>query len=215
MCLRNSPDYTIFAGAALACKIRLMELTPQLLLSAYAQGIFPMAQDDGIAWYQPDPRAILPLDRFHVPRSLRRIIKQQLFQITTDRAFEAVMRFCAAPAKGREETWISEELIAAYTRLHRLGFAHSVETWQNVRLVGGLYGVTIGGFFAGESMFSRQRDASKVALVFLMQRLRARRFQLLDVQFMTEHLRRFGAIEISNEEYQQRLQSALRIHTRF
>jgi leucyl/phenylalanyl-tRNA---protein transferase len=212
---QNPVDYTTFAGVKMACKIRLMELTPQLLLSAYTQGLFPMAQDDSIYWYQPDPRAILPLDAFHIPRSLRRALKQHPFQVTTDRAFEAVMRFCAAPNNGREETWISEELITAYTRLHRLGYAHSVETWQNGRLAGGLYGITIGGFFAGESMFSRQRDASKVALAHLVERLRAHRFQLLDVQFMTDHLRRFGTIEIPNSEYQQRLQRALAIQTRF
>lgn len=192
-----------------------MRLTPQILLSAYTQGIFPMAHDGEIYWYQPDPRAILPLDAFHIPRSLQRVLKQALFQLTTDSAFEAVMRFCAAPAPGRESTWISEEFIAAYTQLHHLGYAHSVEAWQDGRLVGGLYGVAIGGFFAGESMFSRQRDASKVALVYLVQRLRARHFQLLDVQFMTEHLRRFGAIEIPDKEYQQRLRRALRVHTRF
>lgn len=192
-----------------------MELTPRLLLSAYTQGVFPMAQEDGIYWYQPDPRAILPLDAFHTPRSLQRLLKQTPFRIATDTAFEAVMRFCAAPAPGREDTWISEELVVAYTRLHRLGYAHSVETWQNGRLVGGLYGVAIGGFFAGESMFSRQRDASKVALVFLAQRLRSQGFQLLDVQFMTPHLRRFGAIEIPDSDYQQRLQAALRLQTKF
>ncbi len=192
-----------------------MRLTPQILLSAYTQGIFPMAHNGEIYWYQPDPRAILPLDAFHIPRSLQRVLKQALFQLTTDSAFEAVMRFCAAPAPGRESTWISEEFIAAYTQLHHLGYAHSVEAWQDGRLVGGLYGVAIGGFFAGESMFSRQRDASKVALVYLVQRLRARHFQLLDVQFMTEHLRRFGAIEIPDKEYQQRLRRALRVHTRF
>ncbi len=192
-----------------------MELTPRLLLSAYTQGIFPMAHDDGIYWYQPDPRAILPLDSFHVSRSLQRTLQKNPFRISTDTAFEAVMRFCAAPGPQREETWISEELIVAYSRLHQLGFAHSVECWQQGRLVGGLYGVAIGGFFAGESMFSRQRDASKVALVYLVQRLRQRGFQLLDVQFMTRHLQRFGAIAVPNDAYQQRLQEALNVNTNF
>ncbi len=192
-----------------------MELTPRLLLSAYTQGIFPMAHDDGIYWYQPDPRAILPLDSFRASRSLQRTFNKNIFQISVDNAFESVMRFCAAPAPKREETWISEELIVAYTRLHRLGFAHSVECWQNGKLVGGLYGVAIGGFFAGESMFSRQRDASKVALVYLIQRLQERSFQLLDVQFMTEHLGQFGAVEISDAEYQCRLQKALQVDTKF
>ncbi len=192
-----------------------MELTPRLLLSAYTQGVFPMAHDDGIYWYQPDPRAILPLDDFHIPRSLKRTMKKRPFEIYVDNAFEAVMRFCAAPAPGREETWISEEIIVAYTRLHRLGFAHSVECWQNGKLVGGLYGVSIGGFFAGESMFSRQTDASKVALVHLVRRLRQQGFQLLDVQFMTKHLHRFGATEIPDTEYQQRLQQALLVSTQF
>ncbi len=192
-----------------------MELTPRLLLSAYTQGIFPMAHDDGIYWYQPDPRAILPLDSFCASRSLQRTFSKNIFQISVDNAFESVMRFCAAPAPKREETWISEELIVAYTRLHRLGFAHSVECWQKGKLVGGLYGVAIGGFFAGESMFSRQRDASKVALVYLIRRLQERSFQLLDVQFMTEHLGQFGAVEISDSDYQCRLQKALQVDTKF
>lgn len=192
-----------------------MDLTPRLLLSAYTQGIFPMAHEDGIYWYQPDPRAILPLDSFHAPRSLQRTVKKNPFRISADAAFEAVMRFCAAPGPQREDTWISEDLIVAYSRLHQLGFAHSVECWHKGKLVGGLYGVAIGGFFAGESMFSRQRDASKVALVYLVQRLHQQGFQLLDVQFMTDHLRRFGAVEISDADYQCRLQQALRVATKF
>lgn len=193
-----------------------MELTPRLLLSAYAQGVFPMAEDDGqIYWYQPDPRTILPLSSFHVPRRLQRTVQQGVYQVYMNTAFEAVMRFCAAPAPERKKSWINEEIIAAYTRLHRLGFAHSVESWLNGRLVGGLYGVALGGFFAGESMFSRERDASKVALVHLVGHLRARGFLLLDVQFMTDHLQRFGAVEIPDALYQQYLAQALPVQTHF
>jgi len=176
-----------------------------------------MAHEDGeIYWYDPDPRAILPLDdRFHVSKSLARTIRQRKFDIRVDTAFTAVMQACAQPAPGRETTWISDELIAAYTRLHRAGYAHSVEAWQNGKLVGGLYGVSLGALFAGESMFSRARDSSKVALVYLVEHLRRRRFTLLDVQFMTEHLRRFGAIEIPAAEYKRRLALALHVPTDF
>ncbi len=192
-------------------------LSPDLLLTAYAQGVFPMAHPDGdIYWYDPDPRTILPLDEgFHVSRSLARTVRQGKFEIRIDTDFTAVMRACAQPSAQREETWINEELIYAYTRLHELGFAHSVEVWQDGRLVGGLYGVAIRGLFAGESMFSVQRDSSKVALVHLVQRLRQRRFQLLDTQFMTEHLRQFGAIEIPADNYKIRLAYALTIATKF
>lgn len=185
-------------------------LSPQTLLSAYCQGVFPMAHEDGrIYWYDPDPRAIIPLDRFHVSRSLRRTIRQQVFDIRIDSAFTAVMEACAAPAPGREETWISDEIIEAYTRLHQLGFAHSVEAWQENKLVGGLYGVAIGGFFAGESMFSDVRDSSKVAVAFLVAHLNERKFSLLDTQFMTEHLRRLGAVEIPAVAYKLKLSQAL------
>lgn len=193
-----------------------MELSPQLLLSAYCQGIFPMAHDDGsIYWYDPDPRAILPLEEFHVPRSLARSLKKGHFEIRYNSDFAAVIRGCAEPGPGREETWINEEIVAAYTRLHKLGFAHSVETWLNGELAGGLYGVAIQGLFAGESMFSRVRDASKVALVHLIERLRRGGFQLLDVQFMTAHLRRFGAVEIPSTVYKARLAEALQVSARF
>ena len=191
-------------------------LSPQILLSAYCQGVFPMAHEDGrIYWYDPDPRAIIPLDRFHVSRSLRRTIRQQQFDIRVDSAFTAVMEACAAPAPGREETWISDEIVEAYTRLYQLGFAHSVEAWQGKKLVGGLYGVAIGGFFAGESMFSIETDGSKVALAFLVGHLNERGFSLLDTQFMTDHLQRLGAIEISAAEYKLRLSRALLLPTTF
>ena len=174
-----------------------------------------MAHEDGIYWYDPDPRAILPLDGLHISRSLARTIKQNRFEIRVDSAFTAVMRACAAPDFGREETWISEEIITAYTNLHNLRFAHSVEAWFGGKLVGGLYGVTVRGLFAGESMFSHQTDASKVALVHLVNRLRERGFRLLDVQFMTDHLHRLGAVEISQATYKRELAQAMLVETRF
>ena len=175
-----------------------------------------MAHSDGaIYWYDPDPRAILPLDAFHVPRSLARRVRRGGFEMRVDTDFKAVITACAEPAPGRESTWINAEIIAAYGELHELGFVHSVETWIDGELAGGLYGVTLGGLFAGESMFSRVTDASKIALVYLAERLKRRRFLLLDVQFMTEHLRRFGAIEIPREQYQQYLEKALQVWTRF
>ncbi|MCP4425428.1 MAG: leucyl/phenylalanyl-tRNA--protein transferase [Chloroflexi bacterium] len=193
-------------------------LSLDLLLSAYSQGIFPMAHEDedgAVYWYDPDPRAILPLDGFHVPRSLARALKRNPFEIRVDSAFTAVMQACAAPASDREQTWISPELIAVYARLHQMGFAHSMEAWNGGKLVGGLYGVTLRGLFAGESMFSRQTNASKIALVYLVRRLRERGFHLLDVQFMTEHLRQFGAVEISRAAYKQRLAQAMRAFVEF
>lgn len=183
-----------------------MTLTVQHLLNAYYQGIFPMAHDDGnIYWYDPDPRTIIPLDRFYVPRRLARTVRQGKFEIRIDYDFRGVMEACAE----RERTWINSEIIELYSELHRLGFAHCVETWRDGKLVGGLYGVTLRGLFAGESMFSRETDASKVALVHLVERLRQRHYQLLDTQFMTSHLQRFGAIEISRSQYLHRLRRAL------
>ncbi len=187
-----------------------MQLTPNILLNAYCQGIFPMAEDDGtVLWYDPDPRAIIPLDGFRVSRSLRRRIKRGGFEVRFNSAFRQVMEACAAPGPGREETWISEELIDLYSKIHDLGYAHSVEIWIDNSLVGGLYGVAIGRFFAGESMFSRVTDASKIALVALVERLRETDARLLDIQFLTDHLKRFGAVEIAREEYQRRLATAL------
>ena len=187
-------------------------LTPDLLLYGYVRGVFPMAdpdQDDALYWYAPDPRGVLPLDGFLVSRNLRRLVRQGRFEVTTDRAFEAVMRACAAPAAGRETTWISPEIVEAYTALHRLGAAHSVECWRDGALVGGLYGVAIGGAFFGESMFHRERDASKVALVHLVRHLRAGGFTLLDVQFVTPHLAQFGAVEIPRPAYLRLLDAAI------
>jgi leucyl/phenylalanyl-tRNA---protein transferase len=193
-----------------------MSLTPELLLYGYAQGIFPMAHDDGqIYWYDPDPRAILPLDAFHAPRSLVRLVRRGAFEIRVNSSFTAVITACAQLRPDREETWISPAIVTAYSRLHELGFAHSVEAWRDGRLVGGLYGVAIGGLFAGESMFSDARDASKVALVHLVERLKRRDFQLLDVQFMTAHLARFGAVAIPRAQYRARLAQALPVETQF
>jgi leucyl/phenylalanyl-tRNA---protein transferase len=194
-----------------------MQLTPQTLLNAYAQGYFPMADpDDGnIYWYDPDPRTILPLESFHIPRRLARTVKQKKFEIRIDTAFQSVMELCAEPRKNQPRTWISEELIELYTTLHRHGFAHSVETWLNDELVGGVYGVSVGGLFAGESMFSRVRDASKVALVALVDVLKRNGYVLFDVQFTNEHLKQFGVVEIPRAHYKIRLEEALELHCPF
>lgn len=194
-----------------------MRLPPELLLAAYSQGVFPMGDHDGnISWYDPNPRALIPLDeRFHVPRSLARRIRQGGFEVHVDRDFRQVMKACAEPAPGRETTWITDEFVDAYALLNQMGFAHSVETWIDGELVGGLYGVAVGGLFAGESMFSRSPDASKIALVHLVERLRSRGFVLLDTQFMTEHLRRFGTYEVARGEYKRQLKNAMQIEASF
>jgi len=184
-------------------------LTTELLLAAYRHGIFPMAVNrrGDIGWFSPDPRAIIPLDeRFHIPHGLRRTLKKSPFSITTDQGFADVIRACAAT---HGETWISKEIIAGYCELHRLGFAHSVEAWAGDQLAGGLYGVHLGGAFFGESMFHRRTDASKVALVALVERLRTRAFALLDTQWTTPHLAQFGALEIRRSEYLSLLEMAL------
>ncbi len=190
------------------------ELTPELLLHGYQCGIFPMAdpdEGDAVYWFAPNPRAILPLDAFHVPKNLAKLVRRGAFEVTYDRDFEAVIRACAE----RPETWISEEIIQAYVALHRMGFAHSVECRREGALAGGLYGVSIGGAFFGESMFHRERDASKVALVHLVRKLRAGGFTLLDTQYTTPHLARFGVVEIPRAEYERRLAEALRIPARW
>ena len=178
-----------------------------------------MADDDGtIYWYDPDPRAILPLDKFHIPRSLARRIRKGGFEVRFDTAFTEVMLACAKPdlnRADRDKTWISAEFIEVYSQLHHLGFAHSVEIWIDDELVGGLYGVSLRGLFAGESMFSRATDSSKIALVYLVERLRQSDFCLLDIQFMTPHLKRFGAVEILRADYQTRLAYALTVDARF
>jgi leucyl/phenylalanyl-tRNA---protein transferase len=186
------------------------QLTPELLLAAYGNGIFPMADEDSdweISWYSPAERGVLPLESFHIPHDLSRLLRQRQFEVTFDRDFEAVMRGCA----DRDSTWISEKLVAAYVALHEAGHAHSVECRQEGRLVGGLYGVRLGGAFFGESMFHRVRDASKVALVHLVERLKQGGFTLLDTQFVTPHLEQFDATEIGREEYLRQLANALHI----
>lgn len=188
-------------------------IEPDFLLAAYASGYFPMAEsaDGEIGWYSPDPRAILDLGAFHITRSLRLTVKKEPFKILLNRDFERVMRECAQ----REETWISEEIIQSYVELRRLGCAHSVECWEDNELAGGLYGVALGGAFFGESMFSRKRDASKVALVHLVQRLNEKGYLLLDTQFITPHLHGFGAVEIPRHEYLKRLKVAIQKECRF
>ncbi len=188
-------------------------LTPELLISAYSQAFFPMDVDGEIGWYQPDPRAIIELDELRVSRNVRQIHRNRHFEIRVDGCFEEVIRACARP--GQKGSWISEEIIEAYTELHRLGLAHCVESWRSGKLAGGLYGVTLGGAFFGESMFHRVSDASKVALVHLVERIRERGFALLDVQFVTEHLRRFGAVEIPRTQYERRLRRALSLTRSF
>ena len=212
-------------------------IEPDVLLAAYRCGIFPMAVDPDkgdragrrghIGWFSPDPRAVIPLDEhFHIPHGLRRVLKQGKFEVTSDTDFETVVRECA---KRKEGTWISKEIIDSYCRLHRLGHAHSIETRlrpkaasssrvprpSSLSLAGGLYGVAIGGAFFGESVFHRATDASKVALVALVERLRARGFVLLDTQWVTPHLRQFGAYEIPRDEYLWRLEHALGLECRF
>ena len=191
-------------------------LSPNLLLSAYAQGVFPMAHEDGqIYWYDPDPRAILPLDALHIPRRLKQRLNRNPFEIRYDYAFRQVMQACAETTKNRSSTWIDDNILESYTLLHQLGFAHSVEAWQDDKLVGGLYGVSLQGLFAGESMFHRATDASKICLVYLVEHLNAQGFQLLDVQFQTSHLSKFGVIEIPREMYRERLEQALLAQAKF
>ncbi|WP_244410129.1 leucyl/phenylalanyl-tRNA--protein transferase [Gluconacetobacter diazotrophicus] len=195
-----------------------MAITPDIMLRAYSIGLFPMAPDAESAhldWYDPDMRGILPLDAFHVPRRLLRTVLSDRFDIVADRHFEATIRACAAPAPGRETTWINERIVRLFCDLHDMGYAHSVESWQDGVLVGGLYGVAIGGAFFGESMFSRRTDASKAALVSLVARLRIGGFALLDTQFGTAHLARFGGIEIPAWRYKRRLARALALPARW
>ena len=182
------------------------------LLSCYARGVFPMAdarEDERVFLIDPERRGVIPLDRFHVSRRLARTLRAEPFEIRTDTAFRAVVQACAASGPGRVETWINHPIEDLYVSLHDLGFAHSVECWLDGELIGGLYGVSLQGAFFGESMFSRRRDASKIALVHLVARLLAGGYRLLDAQFMTEHLTQFGAVEISRLDYHRRLAQAL------
>ena len=190
----------------------LMEITPQVLLKAYACGIFPMsesADDPGMFWVEPEWRGIIPLDEFHVPKRLARTVRQNVFEIRIDSDFEAVISACAEATPDRRSTWINNRIRRLYSELFALGHCHTVETWQDGKLVGGLYGVKLGSAFFGESMFSRKTDASKVALVHLVERLKSRNFMLLDTQFTTDHLKKFGAIEVSRSEYEILLHNAL------
>jgi leucyl/phenylalanyl-tRNA--protein transferase len=190
----------------------------ELLVSAYTSGWFPMAVDDGeIRWYSPDPRGIIPLESFRVPSRLGRVIRAGAFQIELNRAFDTVIRACAETDRrdGDPGTWIDREIIDSYVELHRLGFAHSVEAWQDGRLVGGLYGVALGGAFFGESMFHSKTNASKVALAALVEHLRTRGFRLLDIQWVTPHLEQFGAVEIPRQTYLDLLEEAIAIEVAF
>ena len=194
------------------CTIEFMELTPEVLEACYRAGAFPM--DDGygrIEFYRSDPRSVLEFEDLHVSRSLGRVIRKGTYEVRVDEDFEGVVRACA----DRQETWISAEIVRAYVRLHRAGKAHSVEAYRGDELAGGLYGVTLGGAFMGESMFSRMRDASKVCLVYLVERLKERGFVLLDCQIQNDHLARLGAVEIPECEYLLRLDEALKLDRSF
>jgi leucyl/phenylalanyl-tRNA--protein transferase len=190
----------------------LTMIDPELLLQGYRLGVFPMAmEDDSIEWFSPDPRAVLPLEDFHVPHALRRVLRRKAFETTIDKAFSEVIAACAE----REDTWINREIVESYTQLHRLGNAHSVEAWKEGKLAGGLYGVAVGGAFFGESMFHRVTDASKIALVALVEHLRAHKFVLLDTQWLTPHLQQFGGMEISRNHYLRLLRRAVELPRKF
>ena len=193
-------------------------LTPELLLRAYAMGVFPMAEDrenPELFWVDPRIRGVIPLSHFHVPRRLRRVLRSEKFSVTFDKKFEAVIEGCATVTTQRPRTWINDRIITLYMTLHHMGHAHSVECWLNDKLVGGLYGVSMHGVFFGESMYNQHVDASKVALVHLILRLRSAGFSLLDAQFITKHLSQFGAREISRDTYRRQLANALKIDVNF
>lgn len=195
-----------------------LDLTPELLLRAYAAGIFPMAETRGashVFWVDPKRRGVLPLDEFHVPRRLRRTVRNSPIQVSCNTDFAEVVAACAEQTGGRADTWINPAIETAVNELHRMGFAHSVECRLDGELVGGLYGISLGAAFFGESMFSRVRDASKIALVHLVARLKLGRFRLLDTQFITDHLAQFGAVEIPARDYLMRLEEALKYQATF
>jgi len=195
-----------------------MQLTPEFLLRAYACGLFPMAESrdsENLFWVDPDRRGVISLDAFHVPRRLRKTVRQERFAVTCDLAFRRVLEECAAPAVGRAGTWINDDIRRLYGQLFEVGAAHSLECWHAGKLVGGLYGVDLAGAFFGESMFHRMTDASKVAMVHLAARLKAGGYRLLDTQFVTDHLSQFGALEIERSEYQAMLKSALGVQAVF
>jgi len=193
---------------------RRLTLTPEGIELAYRHGIFPMADERSgeVLWFRPDPRAVIPLDGFHVSRSLARTLRRGRFEVRVDTAFTTVMRGCADRPEG---SWISERFVEVYGALHRAGKAHSVEAWRDGRLVGGVYGLALGGAFMAESMFHRETDASKVALAALVGRLRERGFTVLDVQYLTPHLESLGAVEITRREYERRLERALALDRTF
>jgi leucyl/phenylalanyl-tRNA--protein transferase len=186
-------------------------LDPELVLVAYRSGVFPWSSDPVISWWSPDPRAVFDLQTYKAHRSTRQNVRRGDWRFSVDEAFERVMRECAAPAKGRESTWISEDFVRTYKKLHAQGHAHSIEVWEKEELVGGLYGVTLGGFFGGESMFNRRTDASKAAVMHLVDRLRACGFLLCDGQVPTPHLHRLGAVDIPRKEYLAQLERALAV----
>ena len=190
-----------------------MVLDPLLLLRAYAIGVFPMSDDreaDEIYWVEPKTRAILPLNGFHLSRSLGKVLKSDRFRVSVNADFAQVVRLCAESASDRPTTWINLLILTLYQELHRMGYTHSVEAWDGEELVGGLYGLSLGSAFFGESMFSRRTDASKICLVHLVERLKARGFTLLDTQFTTEHLKSFGAIDVPRKDYEKLLEKAMR-----
>lgn len=187
-------------------------IPPELLLRAYATGVFPMAEsadDPEVFWVRPEMRGVIPLEKFHIPRSLKKLLRRNLYNIRFDYDFSSVISACAEPTPERRETWINEPIRDAYIQLFERGYCHSVEAWQEDRLVGGLYGVAIGRAFFGESMFTREPNASKICLVHLVQRLIERGFTLLDTQFTTPHLKRFGAVDVPRERYEKLLAEAL------
>jgi leucyl/phenylalanyl-tRNA--protein transferase len=196
----------------------LLEITPQVLLKAYACGIFPMAEsadDPALYWIEPQARGILPLRRVHVPKRLRRTIRHAPYEILIDTDFHGVLDGCAQSRPGRRSTWINQRIRALYAELFELGHCHTVEVWHDGRLAGGLYGVELGGAFFGESMFSNLRDASKIALIHLCARLAYGGFTLLDTQFVTDHLRQFGTVEVERAEFQRELDKALKVRADF
>ena len=191
----------------------MRHITPEILLKAYALGVFPMAEsrnDPTLYWVDPEERGILPLEAFHVPHKIRKLVRRDAYTVKVNTVFRDVVLACAESTTDRPSTWINDTVIELYEQLYRMGRAHSVECWHDDRLVGGLYGVSLGAAFFGESMFSRETSASQVALVHLVARLIAGGFKLLDTQFTTEHLQRFGVINIPREDYQKRLSEALR-----
>jgi leucyl/phenylalanyl-tRNA---protein transferase len=195
---------------SIAPKINTNKLTADDLIYGYMNGIFPMADNDGtLYWYSPEPRAVIPIETYKPPKSLRPVINKKTFEVRISADFEQVMRNCASARKGDGETWISEEIIEAYCELHKMGLAYSVETYIDNKLVGGLYGVSIGGAFFGESMFYKVPDASKVAFHYLMEILKHQDYELLDTQFINDNVKRFGAIEIPRSEYVKILKRAL------